>query len=119
MLKRLQCKLSEEEIIDGILYQNEGISLEEKNNIKLIKELKNKYNEGKENDTTNYIIETTGKLRKTLLDKKKINIKFQRVYVEDCNPLTQCYHCLKFGHTALRCLARTQPPICPHCNIHR
>lgn len=115
MLKRLQCQLTEEEIIDGIVQQNEGLTLEDKNNIKLIKELKNKYNEGKDNDTTNYIIETTGKLRKTLLEKNKVNIKFQRVYIEDCNPLTQCYHCLKFGHTAQRCLARTQPPICPHC----
>lgn len=35
--------------------------------------------------------------------------------MEDCNPLMQCYHCQKYGHTAPRCLRINEKPICPHC----
>ena len=30
--------------------------------------------------------------------------------------ITQCYHCLKFGHIAARCGRKDKDPICGHCS---
>lgn len=84
----------------------------EKNNFINVKKISN--HRFRENHH-NIIIETTGDMRKLLLYKGKINIGFQRVFVEDCNPLMQCYHCLGFGHTAIRCFNQTNKPRCVHC----
>lgn len=68
-----------------------------------------------QNGLTNYILETSGTLRSYLIEKEKINIGFNRVRVEDAIPLTQCFHCLKFGHTALKCLSKDKSATCLHC----
>lgn len=119
IIKGLKSNLTEEEIVCGIITQNEGIEdvykENEDNKITLIAELKNTNINEKQRHFTNYIMETSGKMRKNLLALGKLNIQFQRVKIEDCNPLTQCFHCCMFMHTAKRCLHRTSPPICPHC----
>lgn len=118
IVKRLQSDLSEDEIVLGIIQQNEGLQNCRKDDFKLIKEIKlKKFEQQKtsQQDISNYLLQTSGAIRKILVNIGKINIKYQRVPIDDLSPLTQCYHCLKYGHTALRCLNRTQPPTCPHC----
>lgn len=114
-IRNLQVDLTEEEIIEALKTQNDGIkdimNKDTKNTIKLIKMFKPK----NQNGLTNYILETSGALRSYLMEKEKINIGFSRVRVEDANPLTQCYHCLKFGHTALKCLNKDKNATCLHC----
>lgn len=127
IIKGLKSNLSEDEIIDGIITQNEGIQdiilKNEENKINLITEIKYKHpkldasdqKDEKQHKFSNYIIETSGTTRKSLIALGKLNIQYQRVKIEDCDPLTQCYHCCKFMHTASRCLHRTDPSVCPHC----
>lgn len=104
-----------EDFIEDITLQNDYIKMiRDRDNEKhvltvkgeiLIKKFKQK----------NLIIETTGEMRKILLTKGRVNLGFTRLKVEDCNPLTQCYHCLKFNHTAAKCFQKDANPKCFHC----
>lgn len=119
IIKRLQCNIKEDDLIDALINQNwelDAVDQRHKDEIKLIKELKSLTKDGKQREFTNYIIQTSGAVRKILLSIGKININYQKVTIEDCNPLVQCYHCLKYGHTAQRCLNRAEPTTCPQCS---
>lgn len=114
ILKGLHEDIHDDEIAPNLMAQNPD--LEEiykkdpaKNSLKVLKSFKTKYSK-------NCIIETSGDMRQLLVTKHKVNIGYQRVNVEDCHALTQCYHCQRFGHTALRCLDKTNPAKCNHCS---
>lgn len=63
----------------------------------------------------NAIIEVSPNVRLELLEKQRINIDHLKVHVEDFVPLLQCYHCLRFGHTANKCNEKS--PTCSHCSL--
>lgn len=101
------------EFISDLILQNDDIkTLNEKEQNKI--EHKGTIHIKKYNQK-NLIIETTGEIRNLLLAKKRVNLGFYQIKVEDCNPLMQCYHCQKYGHTALRCLQINKKPKCFHC----
>lgn len=113
IFKGIDEKYTQEEFISDLILQNEDIKIiyeMDPNQIKYkgtiqIKKFKQK----------NIILETSGDIRNLLISKKSVNLGFYQIKVEDCNPLMQCYHCQKYGHTAMRCLQPPNKPICLHC----
>jgi hypothetical protein len=61
------------------------------------------------------LVEVNTECRRFLITEGKVFLGFQRIRVEDANPLVQCYHCLGFNHTALKCKKKDKPPICMNC----
>lgn len=116
MMKGVDAYYNEKELIIDLINQNEDIKnamTTETDNEPIIvkKKLKNK----KSDKLSNFIIQTTPKLRKIIISKERINIGYTKAHVEDCDPLMQCYHCLGYGHTSLRCLENMKSPRCLHC----
>lgn len=111
IIKGVGGEYNEENFLNDLILQNGELSDITNESIKVTKILKNR----KSDQLRNVIIETTGPIRKTLLEKQRVNIGFVRAHIEDCNPLTQCYHCLGFGHTSLKCLNKMNKPRCIHC----
>lgn len=116
IIKGVDACYKEEEILIDLINQNEDIknamtSETENEPIVVKKKLKNK----KSDKLSNFIIQTTPYLRKIIISKERINIGYTKAHVEDCDPLMQCYHCLGYGHTSLRCLENMKSPRCLHC----
>lgn len=107
---------NKEEFIEDLIEQNEYLKYSSDNKdinslLNVKKVVKNKFN-----DTSNYIVEVDKEVRRMILQREKINIGYQRIYVEDANPIFQCYHCLRFGHTAVRCLQKDKDAAsCTYC----
>jgi hypothetical protein len=112
IFKNVEQMYDKQSFKEDILLQNERIKTlceSGKNLFNVKAELKTKKN------NKNFIVDVTPMMRKLLLDEEKVNLGFYRIKVEDCNPLMQCFHCLRYGHTAKRCLSDMKPPTCLHC----
>ncbi len=57
------------------------------------------------------VIETEPKLRKLILESKKLNIFWLRNTVKDFISITRCFKCLGFGHSKNNCKSETE-----HCS---
>lgn len=108
-----------EDFISDIIEQNEEIKIMSENkehkpvfNVKKI--IKNKFN-----DSSNYVVEVDSETRRILINKEKVKVGYQRIFVEDAIPVMQCYHCLRFGHGTARCLQREkdEKPVCSYCGL--
>ena len=62
----------------------------------------------------NAVIEVSSAVRTAILGMpdSRVFINHSRVRVADHDQYTQCYRCLQFGHTKVRCEA---VPVCSHC----
>jgi hypothetical protein len=61
------------------------------------------------------IIEVKSHIRRKMIERQKINLGYQRLTVADEEPLVQCFHCLRVGHMAAKCLDSPKPGRCSHC----
>jgi hypothetical protein len=104
-----------EDFLDDMFLQNTEMDIlnykrEIENSVCIKKIAINKYNH-----TSNYIVEMDSDIRRILIKKNKVNIGYQKILVEDANPVVQCFHCLRFGHTAGRCLLKEEGASCSYC----
>jgi hypothetical protein len=98
-------------LLKDLAEQNEHLKTSKGTHFEIKKIIKSKYN-----DTSNYIVETESKMRRLLVHQGKVFLGYQRIRVEDANPLLQCFHCLGFSHSANRCIKKENTkPKCPHC----
>jgi hypothetical protein len=70
----------------------------------------------KNSSAVHVLVETPTVVRRRLVDMGIIYLGYQRIHIEDSNPLTMCYHCLRAGHTSSKCLNSTKPAKCSHCS---
>jgi hypothetical protein len=61
------------------------------------------------------LVQANAETRRAMISREKIYMGFQRINVVDALPTTQCFHCLKIGHTSAYCSDREKPPVCSHC----
>ncbi|KAJ2951855.1 hypothetical protein O0L34_g4094 [Tuta absoluta] len=61
----------------------------------------------------NAVFLTTPAIWRVAIAAGKINVDHQRIHVEEYVPLLQCYKCLQFGHTRIRCTKEDM--VCSHC----
>ncbi|KAI5631988.1 hypothetical protein NE865_15285 [Phthorimaea operculella] len=110
ILKGIPTEIPSEELTELISRQNETI----KNVITSQKDLvfKFKRNNRKE-DLYNAVFMTTPTIYRAAVTTGRVNVDHQRIFVEEYTPLLQCYKCLQFGHTRLRCT--NEDTICSHC----
>ncbi|KAI5639063.1 hypothetical protein NE865_08405 [Phthorimaea operculella] len=110
VLKGIPTEIPPEELTELISRQNETI----KNVITSQEDLvfKFKRNNRKE-DLYNAVFMTTPTIYRAAVTAGRVNVDHQRIYVEEYTPLLQCYKCLQFGHTRLRCT--NEDTICSHC----
>lgn len=116
IFKGLDKDYTEKEFLEDIIEQNNDIKMIcEKYQDKKILQVKAIITNKKTN-SKNLILQTNPEMRLHLINKKKVHLGFMRIYVEDCNPLTQCFHCQRFGHTAQKCYNKMNKPTCKHCS---
>lgn len=107
--------VNEKYFLESILAQNEDIKHAYEMNTTLNRMEVKKIIKRKTTEHSNIIVETSGTMRKIILNKNNVNLGYYKVKVEDCSPTAQCYHCLKYNHTSIRCLNKTKEPACSHC----
>lgn len=61
----------------------------------------------------NVVIEVDGQIRKHLLSKDRVYIKFGAHRMKDFDMVTRCFKCLSYGHIAKFCT--TTESLCRHC----
>jgi len=102
-------ELSEVELADGLLLQNPELGLTRDE----IQSMDVKHKLGPRNgSTTHWVIETPAHILPKL-ENKSVYLGMTRCRIKVHKNTTQCYHCQKFGHTALKC--NQELPTCRHC----
>ncbi len=62
------------------------------------------------------VLKMSPEIRKSILDQNGyVYVGLSRCKAYDRYWVTQCYHCLKFGHLATDCSRRASPPVCGFC----
>lgn len=109
ILKGISKDLPFKEIVPTLLEQNaelEGCS---------VSEISGKFERRNRNSNLyNAVLTVTPRIWRTLINKQRVALGFQRVHVEDFPPYVQCFKCQQFGHTQARCEA---PRLCAHCGL--
>lgn len=95
--------LTEDEFREALLQQNQGIraaiTAEE-----LKTEMRLAFKTGKrDEETANWVFETTARMRNLLMSEGKIFIVWRRCKVDDFTLVTRCYKCQGLGHVAKSC----------------
>lgn len=103
-LKGIPLSTGKEELTTVIKEQNDL-----QQDIRLCYLKRNKRN----NNLYNAVVEVPPETRLNFLAKGRINVDHLKVHVEDFSPLTQCFKCLGFGHSASKCTE--QENSCSHC----
>ncbi|KAJ2939994.1 hypothetical protein O0L34_g14025 [Tuta absoluta] len=111
ILKGIAIDTAPEELTELICKQNETIKNLISSQDELV--LKFKRNNKKEN-FYNAIFMTSPTIWRAAVTAGKLNVDHQRIHVEEYVPLLQCYKCLQFGHTRLRCT--NEDTVCSHCS---
>ncbi|KAI5633250.1 hypothetical protein NE865_14060 [Phthorimaea operculella] len=111
ILKGISKERATEELTELISRQNEAIKKAITSQEDLV--FKFRRNNVKE-DLYNAVFMTTPTIWRAAVAAGKVNIDHQRIHIEEYTPLLQCYKCLQFGHTRLRCT--NENTICSHCS---
>ena len=69
--------------------------------------------EPKGQEVVNWVLEVSPQLRNSLVTAGKLYLGWSRCRVIDFVGLTRCYKCLRIGHIAVHCWAKTDT--CTHC----
>ena len=106
-------KISETEIIEAVYEQNkEKFTNISKDDFK--KEFKPIFRVGKRKEhVTNWIIETSPKVRNEIRKHNKLFIQWNSCRTEDFIGLSRCYKCQNIGHVSKHC--PNEKSICGHC----
>ena len=101
-------KLSDEELLNYLIKQNEFIT--EESEIKVIKtvEVKNSSN----NKLFSSIIETSPKTYKNMMAREKVYVKWDRCNVYENKYVSRCYKCLGFKHMEKVCTNKLACKLC-------
>ncbi|KAJ2953976.1 hypothetical protein O0L34_g1618 [Tuta absoluta] len=102
--------LSDKNIEEAVVKQNEGILKHLETSQKKVKVLRRV--KGRNTSVNNVVIEVTPALWKSLKDQK-LRIGYQIIATADQSPILQCYKCLGFGHRARECGG--EAPACGYC----
>ncbi|KAJ2944731.1 hypothetical protein O0L34_g4093 [Tuta absoluta] len=111
ILKGIAIDTAPEELTELICKQNETIKNLISSQDELV--LKFKRNNKKEN-FYNAIFMTSPPIWRAAVTAGKLNVDHQRIHVKEYVPLLQCYKCMQFGHTRLRCT--NEDTVCSHCS---
>jgi hypothetical protein len=112
LIKNLSKDYSLDDICEDMRGQNQSLFGEDTDHnqvtIKKVIQLKN-------NDTEVHVLVEVPCMRRRMQNHRKLNLGYQRLNILDEDPLIQCYHCLKVGHMANRCMDMSAPPKCSTC----
>lgn len=120
LLKGVQKDMTDAEITDAIVEQNSRIKdYITSNNATTEDTVKIRFkalNRRNPDHLMNVGVEVDAKIRREIMETpdKRLALGYQRVHVEDANPLKQCFCCWGFGHTTKDCKNKDKN-ICPHC----
>ncbi|XP_049868206.1 uncharacterized protein LOC126371572 [Pectinophora gossypiella] len=102
---------SDEEVLRALRNQNRDIfhGLDAEENRVTVKYRRNARNPS----TNNIIVTTSPTIWNRALNKGRVRIDLQTIYVEDQSPLVQCTRCLGYGHGRRFC--KEPADLCSHC----
>lgn len=111
--------LSDDCILNEIFSRNLsacGVSKQEfMDSVKIRFKTNQKKSDNRDESKCNVIIEVSGKIRLSLLQKERVYMQFESHKIKDFEALTKCFKCLGFGHTSTHCGKDIE--ICSHCAL--
>lgn len=106
--------MQESEVLNCLYHQNLADSLQDINLETFLASIKLSHKSGKKDaEFCNYVIEVSASIRKALITKDRIFIKWSSCPVRDFTLVTRCYKCQQYGHAAKTC--REPTTTCGHC----
>jgi len=109
IIYNVESVLTEQDLIDGLRFQNPELKITEEE----VGQTKPIYKTGPKNkDVVHWVVETPPNVLEKIKGKK-IFLGLCRCNIKLYTSMTQCFKCQKFGHTAAKC--RDSMPTCRNC----
>lgn len=110
VLKGINRQTEKSELVETLIKQNTEIADLNPNPDDVILKFITK---NRNNLLYNAVLIVTPKIFNSIINKKRINIDYQKIHASEHIPLLQCFKCLQFGHTTKQC--NNGEENCSHC----